>query len=331
MNGTSGRPASWARSLAGPLLAVATGFACAAACSGAASTRTDGPGLTPGTVAPAAFDLAALAPAGLEPLGTVERHEAATLYEKIDGKANVYFAAGFSSLQCRRFRDSGSADAGVELCVYRMRDPMAAFAVLGEQRPPDARPLDLVPDACDADTLTLLALGRDFVEITDGPGARDAEVRNRLARAFVESSSEPPWDRPRLPFPERGRLPNGLRLQRSSAFGFQPLTDVFEARYRLDGAEATAFWSARSSAAEAAELALAYVQHLLASGATRLTVDVGLPGAVVLDVYGTVEVIAVLGSALAGVHQADTLAAARALATDLARTYAAGETAPGVR
>ncbi len=300
-----------------PALLVAT----ACACPGAHPERCAAGEAAGNAPAAAPFDLATFAPGGLSANGPVRRYDTTTLYEKIDGKANVYLAAGFTGLQCRGYRVEGAPGADLEACIYRMTDPSAAFAVFSQQRPPGSAVTSGTADACETDGVTLLARGRDFVEIAGGP---DAAARARLARAFVAVSKEAPFARPRAPFPAGGRVGDDVRLHRASAFGFARLSDVWETRYHLPGGEAAAFWSPRAGAAEAGELAAAYVQHLRDAGATALPGDAGWPGATVLDVYGSFEVVAVRGRALAGVHQADTLEAA----TNLARAFAAQPASP---
>ena len=73
-------------------------------------------------------------PPGLEPLTAPERFDAATLSDKINGKAELYLSAGFSSLVSQRFRDANESDLWIEAFVYDMKSGKNAFAVFSAQR-----------------------------------------------------------------------------------------------------------------------------------------------------------------------------------------------------
>ena len=74
------------------------------------------------------------------------RYDAATLSDKINGKAELYLAAGFERLECRRFALADDPAGWLERFVYTMRAAPGAFAVYSQQRRPQAQPLTLAAD-----------------------------------------------------------------------------------------------------------------------------------------------------------------------------------------
>jgi hypothetical protein len=98
----------------------------------AGQTRPAGPLFTP--------------PAGFEVRAGPERYGADTLYEKINGKADLYVSAGFVQLQTWRF--AGAAGPWLELFLYEMSNETAAFSVFSTQRRPDAEALDPGAQTC---------------------------------------------------------------------------------------------------------------------------------------------------------------------------------------
>jgi len=124
-------------------------------------------------------------------------------------------------------------------------------------------------------------------------------------------------------FPGNGLQAGSIRLQAANAFGFDRLDNVFTARYTLNGATATAFFSRRDSALAAADLAAAYAGFLLHYGGAERP---GAPPAgrliAIMDAF---ELIFTAGPFLAGVHEAPDPATAQTLAAMLrARLTEAG-------
>lgn len=250
---------------------------------------------------------------GWRALGPLESFTPATLFQKIDGAADLYLSAGFTGLACQRYASDDGAHA-FQACLYRMTDADAAWSVYSRQRRGDARPVALATTAYRTANALFLAHGPVYLEVV-GADASDATgaAIEALASAWMQGQAPAGAARKGPPFPAAGLDPDSVRLLRDSVFGFSRLDDVTIGGYTLDGAAASAFWSERASPEEAATLAGAYVAFLLANGATRGAADAGVPGATVLDVLGTTEIVASAGNVLLGVHEADTPAAAHTL------------------
>ncbi len=85
---------------------------------------------------PALIDTAGSA---IAPFSLPERFGPDTLYEKINGRADLYLSSGFASLKTQRFSMDKTAGAWVEVFVYDMATPENAFSVFSMQRREDAR------------------------------------------------------------------------------------------------------------------------------------------------------------------------------------------------
>ena len=287
----------------------------AIAASGAARPATAAPALDP--------LLAGGAPAGFRPLSPPETFDRETLSDKIDGKADLYLAAGFVGLTCQRLVAEADPTAWLEVFFYDMGNATNAFAVFSAQRRPEGVALPWTSQGYRAGSALFLVAGRHYVEVIGASesaalvGALEAVAHGVAAHAspaaggagvLAEAALFPPEDRA-----------GEVQLEAADVFGFEQLDRVYLAGYRLDGKGAMAFLSRRASAGEAARLARAYAEFLLAYGGAEQPAPAGIPGARRVDVLGAVEIIFSRGDLLAGVHSAPDAATAAGLAARLAR------------
>ncbi|HVO84228.1 MAG TPA: DUF6599 family protein [Syntrophobacteria bacterium] len=261
-------------------------------------------------------DLGALAPEGLAALSPPESFGPETLSEKIDGKAELYLAAGFVQLLTQRFSQKGNPQAWLELFLYDMGSSRNAFAVYSVQRREDGQTVDLGDFAYKTEDALFLVHGQYYVEIIApalGKGA--AEILSAFGRGVVEKVKATRQGMGELAlFPAAHLKGETISLLAADAFGFDRFRSVFTAQYRLGDTELTAFLSQQARPAEAAELAAAYHQFLLQNGGKEVKPGPGLVGVRMVELFGTYELVFSEGSVLAGVHGAEKKAAAEELA-----------------
>ncbi len=272
----------------------------------------------PASEAPALIDLAG---SGIAPFSPPERFGPQTLYEKINGRADLYLSAGFVSLATQRFAGTGAAGAWVELFVYDMATPANAFSVYSMQRREGARSDDSAPAAYRTENALFLTHGSFYLEIIGTDSSEELQqTMGALARRFVEAHGGAPAAQ--APgeglLPAAGFQPGSLQLITANAFGYEQLDQIYSGEYLVDGARLTAFVSERAGSAEAAALAEAYRQALASYGATAVEGSVPMAGAAVMQVFDTYEIVFSRGRYLAGIHEAGSLEAALALAGRLA-------------
>jgi len=118
-------------------------------------------------------------------------------------------------------------------------------------------------------------------------------------------------------FPQEDFVSGSIKLYLVNAFGFEGLTDIFTARYKLGDETVAAFLSRRSNAQDAQAVAKSYYEFLINNGATpKQTAKKILEGKIV-DFYGTTEIVFAIGPFVAGIHEAENQQAAEQLAERL--------------
>jgi hypothetical protein len=258
---------------------------------------------------------------GMQPFSPPERFGPDTLYEKINGRADLYLSSGFVSLDTQRFAMAGAAGAWVELFVYDMATPANAFSVFSMQRREGARADDTVPNAYRTENALFMTRANFYLELigTD-VSAGLQQAMGLLARRFAEAHGDvatagaPGVDL----FPAEGFQADSLQLIAANAFGYEQLDRVYASEYLTGGSRLTAFVSDRQSAEAASALADAYRQTLLSYGAAPVDAPPPADGAAVIQFFDTYEIVFSRGRYLAGVHEAGSLEAAGALAGRLA-------------
>lgn len=282
--------------------------------------------------------LAALLPEtapGLKPLTRAESFTPASLSDKIDGKAELYLAAGFAGMACRSYQaDQSAGGAHVDVYLYRMKTQDAAFAVFSGQRRPGAAQSGLAKNGYLTENALFLTHGADYIEVIAdragakaaletlakavlaalGGGADEAGAKgDAKAGASAKGADAQPGDL----FPKAGLKADSLRLTVADTFGFQGFANVYTADYDPGAGGGTAFLARRADAAEAKKAAQAYQRFLTDNGYAAQAQGGAPAGAVVLVMEGSVEILLVRGNILAGVHDAPDLASALKLANSL--------------
>jgi hypothetical protein len=243
------------------------------------------------------------------------------LHLKINGKAELYLASGFKRLTARRFRLKGRKGDWFEVLCYEMASIGSAFAVYSQQRRPRAEFVALTPYAYWMANGLFMVHGPYYVEVI---GSRPNPTLKRVILSwggrFVDATPVKVRAVPELSwFPAENLAPRSFRYWVKSALGLRQLNRVFAAVYGTGNQALTAFISRRTSATEAAGLARSMVQTLVKSGGRLLPSPKNMPAARVVAIAGIHLIVFNQGRFLAGVHQAEDLAAALALARRLQR------------
>lgn len=257
----------------------------------------------------------------IQPFSLPERFSPDTLYEKINGRADLYLSSGFVSLDTQRFAMAGTSGIWVELFVYDMATPENAFSVFSMQRRDGARADDAVPHAYRTENALFMTHANFYLEMigTDASAGLQ-QAMGLLARGFATAhggataAGAPGADL----FPQDGFQADSLQLIAANAFGYEQLDQVYTCEYLIDGSRLTAFVSDRQTAEAASALADAYRQTLLSYGAATLDTPLPAHGADLIQFFDTYEIVFSRGRFLAGIHEADSLPAAGSLAGRLA-------------
>ena len=258
---------------------------------------------------------------GMAPFSPPERFNPDTLYEKINGRADLYLSSGFVSLKTQRFSMHESAGVWVEVFVYDMATPENAFSVFSMQRREGAQAAGIAPNAYITENALFLAHDQFYLEFigTDASEALQQAI-SLLAHAFVQAHggttvANAPGNGL---FPEIGLQAESLQLVTANAFGYEQLDSIYTAEYLVDGSRLTAFVSDRRTAEAASTLAAEYRQTLVSYGASTIETPLPVEGSSVIQFFDAYEIIFSRGRYLAGVHEAGSLDAAKTIAGRLA-------------
>jgi hypothetical protein len=161
-------------------------------------------------------DAAALAP--LARAAPIERHTPDTLWERIDGEAEIYKSYGLAASAHARYEDPKDPDRRIELSAFSFADPLGAFGIFAAFRPSSCDGRGHGNGGCLGDYQGFFWQGGLFVLAdASGPAAtRPADVRRALdaAASLLGSAPEPP-----APLPEFLRLATGARYQPQHLLG----------------------------------------------------------------------------------------------------------------
>lgn len=246
-----------------------------------------------------------------------EVYDKVTLSDKINGKAELYLAAGFVRLETHRFGMFQGGDLWMERYVYDMGRHANAFAVFSAQRRPNSESLALTKNAYRSANGLFFVHGRYYVEII---GASDSEALQKgmhdVARAFVQAhpvQSEELSEKDLLPTAHR--VENSLALTAENVFGIDGLSRIYTAQYRRGEHEAIGFLSRRETPEQATRLASVFADFFMEYGGEERTSPEAENGMRVISLFDTYEVVLSLDAYLIGAHEATDLN----LALDLVR------------
>jgi len=260
-------------------------------------------------------DLSNILSAEFKAMNTTETYDPNSLYEKINGKADLYLVSGFVHLTCQRFVNKANDKLWWELFVYDMGSPKNAFAVFGAQRRYEAKPLDWTRFSYSTKNAVFLARGRYYIEAVAADESEHLLTSIVAAiKHFIEQRAIKEEQIEELAyFPDRYLIPHSINLIVANVFGFSELRNTFTARYELDGEALTAFISKQANRQTASSIFEKYYSFLIANGGEDKTDgDFSIPAKVV-DFYGSTEIVFTNGEYIAGVHEADSEQSAKKL------------------
>jgi hypothetical protein len=258
-------------------------------------------------------------PDAIVPSSALERFDPANLSDKINGKAELYLSSGFVEMKSQRFEDQALPDVWLEMFLYDMGKSQNAFSVFSVQRRDEAEPLDLTGHAYRTPNALFLVHGPYYLEIIASEASQKVlQPMQLLAEAFVYNTRvETTTVSEKDLFPQAGLEAQNIAMIASNAFGFDGFDNVFTALYQTGDSETMAFVSRRSTDREAADLAVAYQQFLVAFEGRIIETELPMKEAKMIEILDTYEIIFPLGPFLAGVREATDKTQAAKLANRL--------------
>jgi hypothetical protein len=181
---------------------------------------------------------------GWKPTAEVETYSPTTLYEYIDGAADLYLAYDFEELKVADFKSEKKG--AVTLEIYRLHSPTDAFGIYSQERLPASNYISIGAQGyIDKNMLNFIA-GPYYVKINSfDTGAEDQKILLAFAGKTAESleKGEQKAGLPRLlaAFPEEGKVKNSEKYISKKFLGYSFFHSAFIADYSLGGKTASLF------------------------------------------------------------------------------------------
>lgn len=228
------------------------------------------------------------------PAGDVENYLPANLYEKINGKADLYLNNGFISLQSRRFGDN---DKWAEVFLYDMTTGENSFAVYSMQKRSQSTPLDWAQFAYSTSDALYAAAGKYYIEValSDADSSLLASI-SACVKNLIASISSGKTEIPFLNlFPRDNLVPNTFKFISADAFGCSDMKNIFASEYNINGKSVTAYLTKDA----AGETYKNYYRFLIDNGGTELQIDTNYKA---VELFGTTDIIFKTGDYFTGVR-----------------------------
>src|SRR5512136_1462956 len=172
---------------------------------------------------------------GWRQAGEIQTFDSNTLYEYINGGADLYLAYDFEELKVAEYQNDKKAAVTVE--VYRHRTPTHAFGIYSQERYPGANFVDVgVQGYLEKQALNFL-FGSTYVKITSfDAGPEDQSILLAFAKAVAGSLGEKgAFPSILTAFPAEGKVKNSEKFMARKFLGYPFLHSAFSAEYEVSG------------------------------------------------------------------------------------------------
>jgi hypothetical protein len=174
--------------------------------------------------------------------GEIQTFAPKTLYEYINGAADLYQAYDFQELTVAEYLNDRKASVTVE--IYRHKSANDAFGIYSQERAPDANYLSIGAQGYHGQHILNCVSGNYYIKLNSyDTGTEDLEVLQVFARKVVETLGE----NGRLPallgsFPEEGKIEHSEKFIARNFLGYSFLNPAFTADYDLSGKKFKLFY-----------------------------------------------------------------------------------------
>jgi hypothetical protein len=212
--------------------------------------------------------LEGITPEGFTKKGLVERYTEANLYEKIDGRSELFQSYDVTGMAFVTFSKTDNPRKFIDVFLYDMNTPLGAFGVYSVERSPGGKAIATGDGGHRTGADLFFRKGQYYASIlTSGPDEEVQKAATALADTLakrLKGEAAELWGLAMLP--AKNRIDHSVQYLMVDVLGLDFLTNAFTARYRDGEAEFTAFVAQCKSAANAAEVLTKYKAHLQESG-----------------------------------------------------------------
>lgn len=186
------------------------------------------------------------------PRGEIERYDEETVFEKINGKADIYIEYGFRELIVASWSDPADPSRYVDVYAYDQGAPLHALGIYRVQRSGKEEAVDEADEACASGASAFGRWGRWYYEVIGSDDGVADEVRALFGQVWRALGPRQPVEIPDW-FPEEGRTSIGYSP--SNALGVEALANCFLVAYSDGATVVAAEYDDEAAAKEAAETA----------------------------------------------------------------------------
>lgn len=184
-----------------------------------------------------------------------------TLFEYINGAADLYLSYEFQELKVAEYLDEKKASVIVE--VYRHKTPTHAFGIYSQERLSNANFLDIGAQGYSEKDILNFVAGDYYVKMNSfKTGPEDQEILLNFAKKVAENLGE----KGTLPsilssFPEEGKKKDSEKFINKNFLGYAFLHSAFTADYELSGKKFKLFVIEGADRGECKDMIQKYLQQ----------------------------------------------------------------------
>ena len=210
---------------------------------------------------------------GWKQSGEIQTFIPKTLFEYINGDADLYIAYDFQELKVAEYLNEKKASVIVD--VYRHKTPTHAFGIYSQERLPNANFLDIGAQGYIEQNILNFLTGPYYVKINSySTGAEDREILLTFAKKVAENLGE----KGRLPsilssFPQEGKKNNSEKFISINFLGYSFLHSAFTAEYELSGTKFKLFVIEGADGNDCRDMVQKYLQQ---TGNTKKNIVEGI-------------------------------------------------------
>jgi hypothetical protein len=172
---------------------------------------------------------------GWKQSGEIQTFTPKTLYEFINGAADLYLMYDFQELKVGEYQNGKKASITVE--VYRHKTPTYAFGIYSQERLPRANFINVGAQGYVEEEILNFIAGPYYVKIT---GYKTESGGQEVLISFAKKVVENLGEKGTLPtllnsFPQEGKLKNSEKFIAKNFLGYSFLHSAFTADYDLSG------------------------------------------------------------------------------------------------
>jgi hypothetical protein len=212
--------------------------------------------------------LEGLTPEGFVQKSLVERYTEVNLYEKINGRSELFHAYDVNGMTFVTFSKADDPARFIDVFLYDMTTPLGAFGVYSVERSPGSEAIATGDGGYRARADLFFRKGQYYASIlTSGPDEEVQKAASALADTLAKRLKGKPaeiWGFAMLP--AKNRVDDTVQYVMVDALGLDFLTNAFMAQYRDGEAEFTAFVARCKSRDNASEVLAKLKAHFEESG-----------------------------------------------------------------